>query len=126
MTSQLLQSSSVVQSQLNKNLPDFTTGCVIEVHYKIKEGDKQRVQVFKGLVVNLHEKKSLDARFTVLKVSTGGIKVERTFPLHSPFISKVVVVETKRARRANIRNWAILQKNPAKSVRTKAFRPDSQ
>lgn len=118
MSNQLIAKSSVIQAQLRSDVPDFKVGSVIEVHYKIKEGNKERVQIFAGLVTNRTSGNSLDGTFTVLKVSTGQIKVERTFPVHSPSIEKIVVTKFQRARRSNLRNLTNV-KDPIKSVRTK-------
>jgi large subunit ribosomal protein L19 len=122
MTFQLLHKSSVVTSQLRSDIPDFKVGCIVSVHYKIKEGDKERIQIFSGLVINKHGGNSLDASFTVMKNAAAQIKVTRNFPMHSPMIAKVELVSPlRRARRANIRNMAEL-KDPAKVVRTKPLK----
>ena len=119
MTSQLLANSSVTKAQLRDDIPEFKSGSVVDVHYKIKDGDKERVQIFSGVVISKHRVKSLDASFTVLKNSTVGIKVERTFPLHSPFIEKVVVVgDVKRAKQSklyHLHDW----KDPIKQLKTR-------
>jgi len=121
MSNTLLRSSTVVTSQLRTDIPDFRVGSVVEVHYKIKEGTKERVQVFTGIVTNQHAGKTIDATFTVLKNSTAGIKVERTFPLHSPFLDKVVVTKLQRAKKANLR-FLKTTKDPLKAVRTKPIK----
>jgi large subunit ribosomal protein L19 len=122
MSNDLLRNNSVVSAQMRTDFPDFKTGSIIEVDYKIVEGGKERIQTFRGLVINRHAGTSMDATFTVLKDSTFRIKVERTFPLHSPFIVAIRVVANQQARRANIRNMAKL-KDPIKSVRTRPFIP---
>jgi large subunit ribosomal protein L19 len=118
MSNSLLQSSTVVTSQLRTDIPEFHTGAVIDVYYKIKEGNKERVQVFSGIVTNVHNKTNLDATFTVLKVASGSIKVERTFPIHSPFIDKVVIKSNKRAKKANLR-YLHNVKDPIKQAKVK-------
>lgn len=125
MSNTLLRSSSVVTSQLRTDIPDFKVGSIVEVHYKIKEGNKERVQVFAGIVTNQHGGKTLDSTFTVLKNSTAGIKVERTFPLHSPFLDKVVVTKLQRAKKANLR-FLKTTKDPLKSIRTKSVKVKEQ
>lgn len=125
MSNQKILNSQVVKDQLRSDIPDFKTGSVVAVHYKIKEGDKERIQIFAGLVTDRHAGNGLDATFTVLKDSTAGIKVERTFPLHSPFIEKLEVKTLQRARRANIRNMNGI-KDPIKKVRTRAVKTDSK
>jgi large subunit ribosomal protein L19 len=121
MSHQLLRQSKIVTSQLKKDTPDFDSGSVVEVHYKIKEGEKERIQIFKGIVISRHKKNDLDATFTVLKNATAGIKVERTFPVHSPFIEKIVVVEAQRARRSKLYYLKEI-KDPIKSVRAKPLK----
>jgi large subunit ribosomal protein L19 len=126
MSNQLLKTSQVITSQLRNDLPEFKVGSVINVHYKIKEGNKERIQIFTGLVIKKHAGESIDATFTVLKNSTAGIKVERTFPLHSPMIEKIVLVSaSQRARKANL-SFLHKVKDPIKSVKTKPIKVKSQ
>jgi len=82
------------------DLPDFAPGDTVNVHVKIKEGEKERIQVFQGVVIS-KRKGTTNATFTVRKVSYG-IGVERIFPLHSPVIDKIEVVSRGRVRRAKI------------------------
>lgn len=82
------------------DLPDFNAGDTVKVHVKIKEGEKERIQVFEGIVISKRNGMS-NATFTVRKVSYG-IGVERIFPLHSPGIDKIEVVSKGRVRRAKI------------------------
>lgn len=121
MSNQKLRNNSVVQSQLRTDIPEFKVGSVVEVHYKIIEGTKERVQVFAGIVINRKSGYGIDGTFTVLKVATSSIKVERTFPLHSPMIEKIVVKNLQRARRANLRYLHDV-KDPIKSVRAKSIK----
>jgi large subunit ribosomal protein L19 len=111
--------SKVVQDQLRSDLPKFRVGYTLSVHYKIKEGNKERIQIFTGIVIDRHGGESLDATFTILRNSAGSIKVIRTFPLHSPMIAKIeVVTGSIRARKANL-NYLQKVKDPIKTVRTK-------
>ena len=80
--------------------PAFGPGDTVKVHVKIKEGEKERIQVFQGVVIS-KRKGSTNATFTVRKVSYG-VGVERIFPLHSPAIDKIEVVTRGRVRRAKI------------------------
>ncbi len=121
MSSHLIRISSVVTSQLRNDIPEFHVGSLVEVHYKIKEGNRERIQVFGGIVINRHKKTDIDATFTVLKVTSAAIKVERTFPIHSPMIDKVVITKLQRARKANLRFLKEL-KDPIKSVRGKVVK----
>lgn len=84
-----------------KELPDFKSGDTVSVNYKIKEGDKERVQPFEGIVI---AKKGSGAgkTFTVRKIAVGGVGVERIFPLNSPWIQDIHVVKKSKARRAKL------------------------
>lgn len=88
------------REQMRMDLPDFIPGDTVRVHVKIKEGDKERIQVFQGVVIS-KRKGGISATFTVRKVSYG-VGVERVFPYHSPIIDKVEVVTRGRVRRAKI------------------------
>ena len=87
-------------SYLRKDLPGFRPGDTVRVHTLIKEGDKERVQVFEGVVIDRRDGGSR-ASFTVRKISYG-VGVERIFPLHSTRIDKVEVVSKGRVRRARL------------------------
>lgn len=121
MTHHILHSSPFVASKKKADLPDFKAGSLVEVHYKIIEGDKERVQIFKGVVLSRKGGASVDASFTVLRNSTTGVKVERTFPLHSPFIEKIVVTSfarTKQSKPYFLRD----RKDPTKAAKTKKIK----
>ncbi len=85
---------------LKDNLPDFKSGDNVRVHVKIKEGDKERVQVFQGDVI-AKKGKGIQASFTVRRI-TSGIGVERIFPLHSPNVTKIQVLRQGRVRRSKL------------------------
>jgi len=89
------------QSKARKELPKFKVGDTVRVFYKIKEGDKERLQSFEGLVIARKHGKSVGATFTVRKV-VDGIGVERIFPIHSSKIGRVEIVKTSKVRRAKI------------------------
>jgi large subunit ribosomal protein L19 len=118
MSNLLLHTSSIVKAQLRTDLPEFRVGAVVSVHYKIKEGNKERIQIFTGIVINRHAGNSIDASFTVLKVGAGAVKVTRVFALHTPNIAKLEVIQNQRARKANLRYLKNI-KDPIKSVRIK-------
>ncbi len=86
--------------QMRKDIPTFKAGDTLRVHVKIVEGDKQRIQVFQGVCIK-RVNRGIGSTFTVRKIS-GGIGVERIFPLHSPMIDKIEVVMVGRVRRAKL------------------------
>ena len=92
----------VAESQFanEKALPDFSAGDTITVHYKIKEGNKERIQQYRGVVIQ-RKGAGIKETFTVRKMS-GNIGVERIFPVASPFIDKIDVNKHGRVRRARI------------------------
>ncbi len=90
----------IEQQQMKKDLPAFRAGDTVRVHVKIKEGDKERIQVFEGTVISLRRAAN-HSSFTVRKMSFGH-GVERIFPLHSPILDKIEVVRQGRVRRAKL------------------------
>ena len=91
---------SLVEVKPNPNIPELAPGDTVKVHARIVEGDKQRIQVFQGLVLGLHHG-GAGANFTVRHVSHG-IGVERTFPFYSPVVQKVEIVRHGKVRRAKL------------------------
>ncbi len=90
----------VGKEQLRTDLPEFGVGDTVKVHYKIVEGEKERIQIFQGIVLQKRGMQ-ISKTFTVRKISNG-IAVERIFPLHSPHIQKIEVVRFGRVRRAKL------------------------
>lgn len=90
----------VEATQLKKDIPEFKPGDTLNVHVKVKEGDKERIQEFQGIVI-ARRGSGLNATFTVRKISDG-VGVERIFPLHSPRIAKIERVKEGKARRAKL------------------------
>lgn len=86
---------------LKTNNPSIHSGDTIKVYQKVKEGDKERIQVFEGLVLATKHGKGVTGTFTVRKISQG-IGVERTFPLHSPLIEKIETVKRTKVRGAKL------------------------
>ncbi len=109
----------VEQSQLTTP-PDMKPGDTVRVHVKIREGDKERIQIFEGIVIGMH-RGGLRASFTVRKVSFGQ-GVERIFPLHSPTIAKVDIVRSARVRRAKLYFLRGLRGKAARMKETKRAR----
>jgi len=107
----------IEKEMMRLDLPAFAPGDTVKVHVKIKEGEKERIQVFQGVVIS-KRKGTTNATFTVRKVSYG-IGVERIFPLHSPIIDKVEVITHGRVRRAKI---YYLRKLRGKAARIKERR----
>ena len=90
-----------VEAKVNENIPQLNAGDTVSVHVKIKEGDRERIQEFKGIVIRLR-KSGNDASVTVRRMASNGIGVERTFLLRSPRIDKVVVERHGKVRRAQL------------------------
>jgi len=107
----------IEKEQIRLDHPAFAPGDNVKVHVKIKEGEKERIQIFQGVVIS-KRKGNTNATFTVRKVSYG-VGVERIFPLHSPAIDKIEVVTRGRVRRAKI---YYLRKLRGKAARIKERR----
>lgn len=109
---------NIEREQIRMDLPDFTPGDTVTVHVKIREGNKERIQAFQGVVIS--KKKGLaNASFTVRKVSYG-VGVERVFPMNSPIIDRVEIVTRGRVRRAKIYYLRKLRGKAAR-IREKRF-----
>ncbi len=105
------------KEQMRLDIPDFKAGDTIKVHARIKEGDKERIQIFQGAVIR-RRKGTTGATFTVRKVSYG-IGVERIFPLHSPSIDKIEIVSRGKVRQGRL---YYLRKLRGKAARIKEKR----
>lgn len=88
------------EKEMKSDLPEFRVGDSIRVHVKIKEGDKERIQVFEGAVI-ARRNAGISSTFTVRKTSFGQ-GVERIFPLHSPIVDKIELIRHGRVRRAKL------------------------
>lgn len=88
-------------TQMKAKVADVRPGETVKVHYKIREGGKERIQIFEGLVIGTKATKSFQGSFTVRKV-VDGVGVERTFPFHSPWVTKVERVKSGKVRRAKL------------------------
>ena len=91
---------TIGRDQIRTDFPDYRVGDTVKVHYKIQEGNKERIQVFQGIVIQKRGA-GISKTFTVRKVSNG-IGVERIFPQHSPNIDKLEIVRHGQVRRAKL------------------------
>ena len=105
---------SIEHEQLKNKIPDLHVGDTIRVHQRIKEGNRERIQVFEGIVIK-KQGGGLNETFTVRKISYG-VGVEKTFLVHSPLVEKVEVVRVGKARRAKL---YYLRDRVGKSAKTK-------
>jgi len=103
--------------QMRFDIPNFGPGDTVKVHARIREGQKERIQIFQGVVIR-KRRGTTGATFTVRKISYG-VGVERIFPLHSPMIDKVEVVSKGKIRRARL---YYLRKLRGKAARIKELR----
>ena len=92
--------SSVVQNYLKTDIPAFNVGDTVKVHVKIKEGNRERIQIFEGFVLKRQNGGICDT-FTVRRIASG-VGVEKTFPIHSPLVEKIEVVKRGKVRRARL------------------------
>lgn len=100
--------------QMKQNLPDFQIGDTVRVHVKIKEGNRERIQVFEGTAIK-KQNGGLRETFTVRRISYG-VGVEKTFPLHSPLIEAIEVTRKGKVRRAKL---YYLRERVGKAAKTK-------
>lgn len=91
---------SIEHEQLKSTIPDLKIGNTVRVHVRIKEGNKERIQVFEGIIIKV-QGSGVNKTFTVRKISYG-VGVEKTFLIHSPLVEKVEVVRVGKARRAKL------------------------
>lgn len=89
------------QSLIHDNIPSFRAGDTVNVHYRVREGDKERIQQFEGVVIS-RRGSGANKTFIVRKISAGNIGVERVFPLYSPFIAKIEVKKEGAVRRSKL------------------------
>lgn len=99
-------------------LPDIRTGDTVKVHLQIVEGERERVQVFQGTVIRIR-RGGVNRNFTVRRIASHGVGVERTFLLHSPRVEKVEILRRAKVRRANL---YYLRNRRGKAARLKELR----
>ena len=114
----LVQSLERQMAKPNVNIPELQAGDIVKVHVRIVEGDRERIQVFQGTIIRMR-KGSVNANFTVRRVASHGVGVERTFLLHSPRIDKIEVVRHSKVRRAQL---YFLRDRRGKAARLKELR----
>ena len=107
---------SITNEYLKKDIPDFRVGDTVRVYIKIKEGNRERIQMFEGYVLK-RQNGGISETFTVRRFSSG-IGVEKTFPVHSPWIDHIELVRRGRVRRAKL-NYMRERTGKAARVRTK-------
>jgi large subunit ribosomal protein L19 len=103
----------VNEEQKKAHVPDVRSGDTVRVYQKIKEGNKERVQMFEGAVIRTDRKKSSTSRITVRKIASG-VGVEKSFLIHSPLIEKIEIVRRSKVRRNYL---SFLRKRSGKSAR---------
>ena len=91
---------AVVQDYLKTDVPEFGVGDTVKVHVKIKEGNRERIQIFEGFVLK-RQNGGIGETFTVRRIASG-VGVEKTFPIHSPMVEKIEVVRRGKVRRARL------------------------
>ena len=92
--------NEITASQIRTDIPEFSSGDTVKVHVKIIEGDKSRIQVYEGVVMSTRGS-GVSKTFTVRKIASG-VGVEKTFPIHSPWVEKIEVVKRGQVRRARL------------------------
>ena len=107
----------ITKNQMRSDIPAFKSGDTVKVYVRIKEGEKTRIQIFEGVVVD-RSNGGIGASFTVRKMSNG-VGVQRTFPVHSPILEKIEVVRYGKVRRAKL---SYLKGLSAKNARIKEDR----
>ncbi len=112
----------VNQEQKKHAVVDVRSGDTVRVHQKIKEGNKERVQVFEGVVIRTDNKNSHTSRVTVRKIASG-VGVEKSFLLHSPLVEKIEIVRRGKVRRNSL---SYLRNRSGKSARLKAMQFDRE
>jgi len=115
--------SSLIQSvesfEQNPSIPELRPGDSVRVHVRIVEGNTERIQVFQGVVLRMHKGRGVNGTFTVRRIASGGIGVERTFMYASPRVEKVEIVQRSHVRRAQL---YFLRERRGKSARLKEKR----
>ena len=107
---------AVVQDYLKTDVPEFGVGDTVKVHVKIKEGNRERIQIFEGFVLK-RQNGGIGETFTVRRIASG-VGVEKTFPIHSPLVEKIEVVRRGKVRRARLH---YMRQRTGKSAKIKSI-----
>ena len=126
-----MEPAQIVKTDPNPNIPAFDPGDTVKVNFRIREGDRERIQAFQGVVIRLANGKGPAANFTVRRI-TAGIGIERIFPIHSPLIESLEVTRRGSVRRAKLyylrglhgRAARIKEKTLPRRVRGQASSPE--
>ena len=97
----MLEKTKKITDEFLKKIPDIKIGDTVKVHQKIKEGDKERIQVFEGIVLSIKHGRGIQGTITVRKIISN-VGVEKTFPFHSPIVEKIEIVSRSKIRRAKL------------------------
>ena len=108
---------AIEQDYKREDIPEFNVGDTLKVYIKIKEGNRERIQMFEGFVLKI-QNGGLSRTFTVRRISSG-VGVEKTFPVHSPMIDRVEVVRRGSVRRAKL-NYMRKRTGKSAKIKTKA------
>ncbi len=122
-----MEASMLVRTEPNEKIDSFGPGDTVRVNFRIREGDRERVQAFQGVVIRLNNGVGPASNFTVRRI-TAGIGIERIFPLHSPLIDSLEVIRRGSVRRAKLyylrglqgRAARIKEKTPPRAARNQA------
>ena len=96
-----MNAAEIYKIDANPRIPQFSAGDTVRVNFRIREGERERIQAFQGVVIRLNHGKGVAANFTVRRV-TAGIGIERIFPLHSPLIESLEITRYGSVRRAKL------------------------
>jgi large subunit ribosomal protein L19 len=109
-----------LEPKAHPNIPALSVGDTVRVHARIVEGSRERIQIFQGTVISIRGDKAAGSSFTVRRIASHGVGVERTFLLHSPRVEKVEVMRSNKVRRAKL---YYLRDRRGKSARLKGIGP---
>jgi len=97
-----MDAAQLIKLEPNSKIPEFGPGDTVRVNFRIREGDRERVQPFQGVVIRRQNGKGPAANFTVRRIASGGVGIERIFPLYSPLIESLEVTRQGSVRRAKL------------------------